>query len=198
MHTCFLDCELYGLHEWAKTWFPRLSYTHLSYIYTWKVPWVSCVSHKSTGSFTHTGMFARCDLSGIWNIYYFVAYLRMFSGGELWATVQMSKFVTCSTCDKLRHWERPESCIAFASTLIWLMPSAVNPTIDPLPDRAVHKFCDTSMSLARFLFLTISQFFMCLGDYSPCVRKLWNVGSLTRPACNDSGDALKRRLSGRI
>ena len=131
-------------------------------------------------------MFARCDLSGIWNIYYFVAYLRMFSGGELWATVQMSKFVTCSTCDKLRHWERPESCIAFASTLIWLMPSAVNPTIDPLPDRAVHNFSDTSMSLARFLFLRISHFFMCLGDYSPCVRKLWIVGSLTRPARNDS------------
>ena len=37
-----------------------------------------------------------------------------------------------------------------------------------------------------------------LGDYSPCVGKLYVVGSLTRPACNDSGDALHQRLSGQI
>ena len=130
--------------------------------------------------------------------YYFTAYLRMFSGGELWATVQMRKLVICPTCEKLRDRQRPKGCINFVLTLVGLMPSAANQTIDQLPDRAVLIFSQISTSLARFLFLIIPHFFMCFGDYSPCVRKLWIVGSLTRPACNDSGDALKQRLSGGI
>ena len=48
----------------------------------------------------------------------------------------------------------------------------MNPTIDQLPDRAVPLFSGTSMSLARFLFGTISHYFMYLGDYSQCVGKL--------------------------
>ena len=39
---------------------------------------------------------------------------------------------------------------------------------------------------------------MYLRDYSPCLRKLQSVASLTRPACKDSGDALQHRLLGRI
>ena len=35
-NTCFLGCELYGLHEWATTWFPATKlYTHTWYTHTW-------------------------------------------------------------------------------------------------------------------------------------------------------------------
>ena len=45
------------------------------------------------------------------------------------------------------------------------------------------------MSLARFLFWTISHFLMYLGDYSRCVGQLHIIGSLTRPACYDCDNA---------
>ena len=61
----------------------------------------------------------------------------------------MSELVICPTCEKLRHRQRPKGCITLASTLIGLRRSAVNPTIDQLPDRAVVIFSDISMSLAR-------------------------------------------------
>ena len=41
-------------------------------------------------------------------------------------------------------------------------------------------YSDISISLARFLFWTISHFFMYHGDYSPCVGKLEIVGFLTQ------------------
>ena len=47
--------------------------------------------------------------------------------------------------------------VAFDLTLIGLRRSAFNPTIDQLPGRAVLLFSDNSMSLARFLFRTISH-----------------------------------------
>ena len=111
------------------------------------------MSYYSTGSTinTHTCMFARCELPGTWYILIFVAYLRMFSGGELWATDEQAR------------------ALLSILTLIGLRCWPVNPTIDQLPGRAVLIFSDNAMSLARFLFWTISHFFMYLGDYSPCV-----------------------------
>ena len=57
-----------------------------------------------------------------------------------------------------------------------LRRSAFNPTNDQLLDRAVLLFSDISMSLAWFLFWTVSSFLMYLGDYSPCVGELQIVG----------------------
>ena len=65
--------------------------------------------------------------------------------------LQMSKLVTCLTCEKLLHRQRPKSCITVALTLIGLRRSAVNPTIDQLPDRAV---------------LTLSRYFDVFGPVS--------------------------------
>ena len=73
--------------------------------------------------------------------------------------LQMSKLVICPTCEKLRHRQRPRSCSPFVLLFIGLRRWAVNPTIDQLPDRAVLLFSDISMSLAPFLFWTISHLF---------------------------------------
>ena len=51
-----------------------------------------------------------------------------------------------ATSEKLRHRQRPKSCITFALTLIGSRRSAVNPTIDQLPHRAVLIFSNISMS----------------------------------------------------
>ena len=93
----------------------------------------------------------------------------MFSGGELWATngPARDRSGVCKTTI-----QRSKGCITIDLTLIMLRCSASNPTIDKLPDRAVRLFSDDSMSLARFLFRTISYVFMHLGDYSPCVGTL--------------------------
>ena len=107
---------------------------------------------------------------GTWKKLNSIAYLRMFSGGELRATDEQARDLS-ATCEKLRQRQRPKGCITFASTLIGSRRSAVNPTIDQLPHRAVLIFSDISMSLARFLCWTISHFFKYLGDYSPCVGK---------------------------
>ena len=88
----------------------------------------------------------------------------MFWGGELWATGEQAR--DPSELSKART-QRRKGCITFSSTLIGLRRSAVNPTIDQLPDRAVRNFPDISMSFARFLFWTISHFFVYLWDYSP-------------------------------
>ena len=114
-------------------------------------------------------MFARCELPGTWKIVNVTAYLRMFSGGELWATDEQARHL--SEVRKLQK-QRPKGYITFALTLIGVRRSAVNPTIDQLPHRAVPTFSGISMSLARFLLWTISHFFMYLGAYSSCLGKL--------------------------
>ena len=102
---------------------------------------------------------------------YSIAHLQMFLGGELWATDEQARGLS-ATCEKLLERRRPKGCITFALTLIGLRCSAFNPTIDQFPDRAVLIFSDISMSLARFGFWTIYNFFMYLGDYTLCVGKL--------------------------
>ena len=72
------------------------------------------------------------------------------------------------------HRQKSKCCVGIDLTLLMLRCSASNPTIDKLPDWAVRSFSDNSISLARFLFWTISNVFMQLGDYSPCVGTFEN------------------------
>ena len=96
-------------------------------------------------------MFAVCEL-------YFIAYLHTFSRGELYGLqIELTRdlFDVCKTTT-----QRSKGCIAFHLTLIRLRLSALNPTIDQLPGRAVLLFSANSMSLARFLFWAISHVFV--------------------------------------
>ena len=86
--------------------------------------------------------------------------------------LQICQLVIGLGCAKVWHRQRSKGCTALDLTLILLMCSASNPTIDRLPDRAVRLFSDNSMSLARFLVWTISHVFMQLGNYSPCIGTL--------------------------
>ena len=75
----------------------------------------------------------------------------MFSGGELWTIDKQARDLS-ATCEKLRHRQRPKGCLTFALTLIELRRSAVNPTINQLPDRAVLIFSDISCLWPGFCF----------------------------------------------
>ena len=63
----------------------------------------------------------------------FITYLRMFSGGDLWARDEQARDLS----DVWKTTTEKKGCITFALALVGLMRSAVNPTIDQLPHRAV-------------------------------------------------------------
>ena len=98
-------------------------------------------------------MFAGCGL-------YSIAYLHMFSGGEVRATNEPTRDRSgvCKTTT-----QRSNGCVAFDLTLIILRCLAFNLIIDKLPDCMVLVFSDNSVSLARFLFWTISFFHLAWG-----------------------------------
>ena len=110
----------------------------------------------------------------------------------------MSRLVICPTCEKLGHRQRPKSFITLALTLIGLRRSAANPTIDQLSDRGVLIFSDISMSLARFLFSTKIIFSFIMGITHHALLNCKLSVPYPRRACNDSGEAVTQRLSGRI
>ena len=93
--------------------------------------------------------------------------------------LQTSKLVICPR--RVKNYDTETKGLHYLRlTLIGLRRSVVNPTIDQLADRAVFIFSDISMSLARFVFWTISHIFKYLGDYSPCVGNFFGVDFLTQ------------------
>ena len=91
LHTCFIECELYVIHEWATTWFPA------TVIYINDLPGAIYMRYP-TGLSKYTCMVARCELPGTWYISNFIAYQRIFSGGALWATDEQN-------CDLSDVWK---------------------------------------------------------------------------------------------
>ena len=114
--------------------------------------------------------FASCEVPGIGYIRNFIDYLRMFSGGELWAPDERGRDLsdvcktTPQTATKGLHYpwfnRVGEEAFGFQSDL-----RSASGTRGPL----IFRYFD---ALARFLFLTISHFVMYLGDSSPCAGKL--------------------------
>ena len=78
----------------------------------------------------------------------------------------MGQFVIGLASAKLR--QRSKGCIAIDFDISSVKVFGFQ-SIDKLPDYAVRLVSDNSMFLARFLFWTISNVFMQIGDYSPCV-----------------------------
>ena len=160
-HACFLGCKFFGLHEWA-TWFPRLGYTYIHTLANRGELYELIIRQG------HLHNIQAC-LRGVsyirLQVYFF--YTLGVSDG-----LQICQLVIGLGCAKVWHRQRSKGCTALDLTLILLMCSGSNPTIDRLPDRAVRLFSDNSMSLARFLVWTISHVFMQLGNYSPCIGTL--------------------------
>ena len=143
--------RLWAIHTYTHTWANRGAVHEL-------IIWQD---HLHIG---HTCVFAGSEIYSIayHNIHVFRGWATGYPWSSSWSVWRVENFDTDG--DKWLH------CNRFGIFL--LRCSSSNLTIDKLSDRAVRLFSENSISLARFLFWTVSHVFMQLGDYSPCVGTL--------------------------
>ena len=82
-HTCFVGCELYGLHEWATIWFPATEQ------YTW----------ATRGElYELLNSIIYMYVCHVWAIFYSLS-THFFPGWTIWATDKLARdlFDVCKT-----------------------------------------------------------------------------------------------------
>ena len=87
IHTCFFGCELYGLHEWATTWFPPNElYIHTHIPGTWATrgePYELIIRQDHLHNIQ---AFAGCELYAIAYLYSMINVFRGWAMGHKWAS----------------------------------------------------------------------------------------------------------------
>ena len=127
-HACLLGCELYGLHEWATTWFPATElyiYIHTDMSYRGWAIWANnySICHLTIWS-AYTNRAIRiicknmhvCQVCALfYSLYYHV--LRRWAMGYRWA----SSWSVCPTCVSVQNYDTDRDLrVALPSVWHWL------------------------------------------------------------------------------